>query len=84
MAKNLQHKPASRMMWETRQCADIENLQQIVLVSESAWVRSFAKSMCCHGMNPGWRPTAKQAAVMRDLIDDHIFGGDQVIDVHDE
>ena len=32
------------------------------------WVKGFVKSIARHGKRPSWRPTEKQAAIMRQLV----------------
>ncbi|KPP85800.1 MAG: hypothetical protein HLUCCO07_01755 [Rhodobacteraceae bacterium HLUCCO07] len=32
------------------------------------WAKGFAKSIARHGKRPGWRPTVKQAQIMRRMV----------------
>lgn len=34
------------------------------------WLKSFARSIARHGKRPKWRPSPKQAYLMRRLVDD--------------
>lgn len=38
------------------------------VASGDAWVAGFAKSIARHGKRKSWRPTDRQAAVMRRLV----------------
>jgi len=34
------------------------------------WAQGFAKSIARHGKRPSWRPSLKQASIMRRMIND--------------
>jgi hypothetical protein len=32
------------------------------------WIKGFVRSIARHGKRPGWRPTSRQAQIMRRLV----------------
>ena len=45
-------------------------LRHVMADGSDEWIKGFAKSIARHAKRPGWRPTPKQAQVMRALVAD--------------
>ncbi|MCB1349304.1 MAG: hypothetical protein KDK11_11935 [Maritimibacter sp.] len=43
-------------------------LRRVMADGSDEWVRGFAKSIARHGKRRAWRPTFKQAQIMRRLV----------------
>lgn len=43
-------------------------LRRVMAGDNDNWLKGFAKSIARHGKRPNWRPTSKQAAIMRRLV----------------
>lgn len=46
-------------------------VRRVMADGSDEWVKGFVRSIARHGKRPGWRPTPKQAGLMRDLLTDH-------------
>lgn len=45
-------------------------VRRVMLEASDEWTKSFVLSIARHGKRPNWRPTPKQAALMRRLLSD--------------
>jgi hypothetical protein len=43
-------------------------LRRVMADGSDEWAKGFVKSIARHGKRPGWRPTQKQAWIMRRMI----------------
>ena len=43
-------------------------LRRVMADGSDEWIKGFAKSIARHGKRASWRPTAKQIAIMRQLV----------------
>lgn len=45
------------------------------------WAQGFAKSIARHGKRPAWRPSPKQAHIMRRMVNDLATAPDDELDL---
>lgn len=43
-------------------------VRRVMADGSDDWLKGFVKSIARHGKRPTWRPTAKQASIMRRLV----------------
>lgn len=43
-------------------------LRRVMSEDSDEWLKSFVQSIARHGKRPAWRPTPKQAQIMRRLV----------------
>jgi len=43
-------------------------LRRVMAPGGDKWARGFARSIAHHGKRPAWRPSPKQAAIMRRMV----------------
>ncbi|HMQ94813.1 MAG TPA: hypothetical protein PKA33_08580 [Amaricoccus sp.] len=43
-------------------------VRRVLADGSDEWLAGFVKSIARHGKRPSWRPTTKQAAIMRRLV----------------
>lgn len=43
-------------------------LRRVMAGDGDEWARGFARSIARHGKRPSWRPSAKQASIMRQMV----------------
>ena len=49
-----------------------ELLRRVMATEADDWVRGFVRSIARHGKRPGWKPSPKQAAIMRRLLNEFL------------
>lgn len=52
-----------------------------VMVEGDDWAKGFAKSIARNGKRPAWRPTAKQAWIMRRLVAELGTAPEQIVEL---
>lgn len=57
-------------------------LEAVAARATNEWARGFAKSVLRQSRRRGWKPSPKQAAVMRRLVSEHL--SDEVPDLIEE
>lgn len=54
----------------------------VARLAENEWAKGFALSVTKQSRRKGWKPSAKQLSVMRELVSDlFVSGGDQEGDI---
>ena len=43
-------------------------LRRAMASAADDWIKGFVRSVARHGKRPGWRPTGRQAQIMRRLV----------------
>jgi hypothetical protein len=43
-------------------------LRRVMADGSDEWAKGFVKSIARHGKRPGWRPSSKQAWIMRRMV----------------
>lgn len=43
-------------------------LRRVMAGDGDEWARGFARSISRHGKRPSWKPSAKQASIMRQMV----------------
>ncbi|WP_238367634.1 hypothetical protein [Mesobacterium pallidum] len=56
-------------------------LRRVMADGSDEWVQGFAKSIARQGKRPGWRPTPKQAWIMRRLVADLAAGAGDTLEL---
>ncbi|MEQ8877215.1 MAG: hypothetical protein RIC49_12470 [Phycisphaerales bacterium] len=56
-------------------------MRRVMADGSDEWLKGFVRSIARHGKRPSWRPTVKQAQIMRRLVSELGTGPEPMMEV---